>query len=561
MRPLPPDQAASLSPIDRALVIVLAAAAAVLAFTDLGAMRAPSRFWEPARAGETVVADLGGDMPIRRLSAYIGPGAGSYLVELSSDGNAWERPMRIEQSDSWGPMEWRAVSLEEGARWIRVIAEQPGLAIGELAVFDNRGSLLSPVSARKEPGEDASASIPAHPLFDEQFTAVFTPSRRTGTYFDEVYFARAGLAIAQGRSDPETSHPPLSKLLIAAAILILGPCPFAWRLFSALAGAAAVPILYLLARRLLGRTDLAFAAAFMFCLDFMRVVQSRIATPDTFVLLFTLTAFFALHKAVTSSLALPWLLAAGASLGAGAACKWSALFAAAGAGILFLAMLPRMRDRSRFVVPVGLLCLSAVPAAVYLSAYLPFMFGVMGFADVLKRQLDMWSYHAGVAPFHPFASPWWQWPLSIRPVWLYEGLADLAPGMVRSIASFGNPITWWPAAAAVLFIAAAGHRRRDMAAVFIVAAFASLYFPWAAAPRKLTFIYHYLPCVPFALLALARAGGLLIERYPRARRFSLAYLGLVAVSFAGFLPVLWGIAVPLGYARILRWLPAWTVFR
>jgi dolichyl-phosphate-mannose--protein O-mannosyl transferase len=81
------------------------------------------------------------------------------------------------------------------------------------------------------------------------------------------------------------------------------------------------------------------------------------------------------------------------------------------------------------------------------------------------------------------------------------------------------------------------------------------------APRKLTFIYHYLPCVPFATLALAQAAAWITDRAPRARRILGAYLGLAVALFAAFLPVLGGIAVPLGYARLLQWLPTWTFGR
>jgi dolichyl-phosphate-mannose-protein mannosyltransferase len=518
-------------------------------------MHTPCRSWQPSRVGEAAVVDFGVALPIKRLCAYVGLGTGSYLIEFSVNGTAWERPIRLEQSDPWGEIEWRAVSLEGvPVRWIRVLVEKPGLAIGELAVFDRAGKLLMPVAID-------SFGVTRHPLFNEPSTAVSTPSRSTGTYFDEVYFARAGLEIAGGRPDPEKTHPPLAKLLIAAGILLFGPNPFGWRFFEALAGALSVPMLYLLARRLFGLVELSFAATLLFCFDFMRYVQSRIATPDIFVLFFTLLTFLCVQNAFSGRRPFLWLIAAGISLGAGAACKWSAFYAIVGVAVLFMAAAARRKDRRYMALPEGLLCLAAIPAAVYLGAYVPAFIDGMPISEVIRQQLTMFGYHAGISQSHQFSSPWWQWPLVIRPVWLYEGLADLPQGMVRSIATFGNPAVWWPAFLAVLLLIVAGARRRDRAAFFIAIAFASLYLPWAVAPRKLTFIYHYLPCVPFAALALARIGGWLMDRAPRAKPFLCAYLGLTVLLFAAFLPILWGLAVPVNYIRLLQWLPGWTFWR
>lgn len=500
--------------------------------------------------------DLGAETEIERVCAYIGLGTGSYLLEFSADGAEWTDPLRIEQTDPWGPLEWRAAMLSSRVRLARITVEEPGLAIGELALYGPERRLVEPEAVTA-----AEAGWHAHPLFDEQSLAVSTPDRRTGTYFDEVYFARAGLEIARGNGDPETSHPPLAKLLTAAAVFVFGPCPFAWRLFSALAGAASVSIFFLLARRLLGRTWPAAAAGLVFCLDFLRFTMSRICTPDTLVLFFTLTAFLGVHKALTDSKPLAGFLLAGICLGAGAACKWSSLYAAPAMLVLFALSARDIRDRNRAAVPAGLVCLTVLPAAVYACAYLPFLSGGFGAADFLRRQAEMFAYHSGMEQAHPFASPWWQWPFAIRPVWLYEGLAGLAPGMARSIAAMGNPLTWWPAAVSLPALAVAGVRRRDRASLFAVIAFASLYLVWAAAPRKLTFIYHYLPCLPFALIALTRAAGMLFERFPRARPAGFAFLGLSAASFALFFPVLWGIAVPAAYARLLTWLPQWTFWR
>ena len=174
------------------------------------------------------------------------------------------------------------------------------------------------------------------------------PSR---CYFDEVYFPTTGAEILRGDNDAwqfyghENTHPPLSKVLMAAGMGIFGhrdyqggtnECwpdtedspkknsddwlydPFGWRFPGAVAGIGAVIFMYLLAKRLLDSEVAALSAAFLLTIDGLAFTQARIATPDTYVLFFTLGAvyFMVSHR---------WALA-GIFLGASAASKWIGAF-------------------------------------------------------------------------------------------------------------------------------------------------------------------------------------------------------------------------------------------
>ena len=94
-----------------------------------------------------------------------------------------------------------------------------------------------------------------------------------------------------------------------------------------------------------------------------------------------------------------------------------------------------------------------VPLGVYTLSYIPFMM-VPGpghnLKDVVTYQVHMYKYHKDLVATHPFSSPWWEWPMMLRPIWYYQ--AKLMPqGMLSSIVSFGNPLVWWPGFIAVLF--------------------------------------------------------------------------------------------------------------
>jgi dolichyl-phosphate-mannose--protein O-mannosyl transferase len=374
--------------------------------------------------------------------------------------------------------------------------------------------------------------------------------------------------------------------------------PFGWRFAGTLFGVAMVPLLYLFAYRLFRRADLAFLAAFLLAVDFMHFVQTRIATIDTYGAFFSLLMFFFLHeylvrdfwRAPLRDLLLP-LLGSGIAFGLGAASKWSVLYGGAGlAIILFASFLRRGQEyaRSRRGAPVaeeerdaaslvtrhfpqrvlavlGWCAISfvVVPAILYLLAYTPFLLlpgPGHGIADVVASQAGMYRYHAGMAQTHAFSSPWWQWPVMSRPAWYYQGTHGLGAGMVSSIVAMGNPAVWWTGIAAV----AAGFwlavRRREAGIAFVLVALLSQFAPWAFAPRKLVFIYHFFPSVPFVILAIAYAAGALVDRRPAFRHLVLAYCVLALGLFLLFYPVMSALPVPRDFVlHWLRWFPSWVL--
>jgi dolichyl-phosphate-mannose-protein mannosyltransferase len=196
-------------------------------------------------------------------------------------------------------------------------------------------------------------------------------------YFDETYFPRTGQEIYRGDARAwefyghENTHPPLSKLLMAggmglfeAANEIAPPLvpgtggvdnPWAWRFPGALAGVGAVLFMYLLARRLFNSEIAGLAGAFLLTFEGLAFAQSRIATPDTYVLFFMLGAVYFLTT--------QRFLFAGAFFGAAVACKWIAGLAGIPI-VLFLAwlLITRLKATSwttpikwfEVVLPVGL---------------------------------------------------------------------------------------------------------------------------------------------------------------------------------------------------------------
>jgi dolichyl-phosphate-mannose--protein O-mannosyl transferase len=206
-------------------------------------------------------------------------------------------------------------------------------------------------------------------------------------------------------------------------------------------------------------------------------------------------------------------------------------------------------------------CLALVPLAVYAAGWLPWVIGRGAtLSDVIARHIAMYRYHSTITETRWYASAWWQWPLDIRPIWLYRGTVDVAADRVASVVTMGNPAIWWTGALAVPAVAAIGILKRDRAAAWILVALLASWLPWAVSARSLTFIYHFLPATPFLVLGLVYCFARLAERFPRTRPVAIGFVSIAVLLFALFLPLLTGMPVPRAYAEALRWLKTWIFF-
>ena len=399
--------------------------------------------------------------------------------------------------------------------------------------------------------------------------ALFLPRLGTpGTYvFDELYYAyTAGRYVAGDpgayatavlpRDDPaiEWTHPPLAKLAIAGGILLLGDGPLGWRAASVLFGAAGILVAFALGRELTGSAAIGAVAAGLLLADGLFFVESRLGMSNIVYAVLANGALLAFARALNAPPATTWrpLLATGLLLGLAGATKWSAvaLAGAIGLGLCWRGFGlwrahprpdgdPAAADRSPALLRWLPLVLVAVPAAVYLAAYLHFFLIGLGWADLLDLHRAMLAYHRGVGAPHPDASAWWEWPLAASPIRYF---AAEEGGRRLSVIANGNPLLWWPMAVAVAWVAVDWWGRRPAAAAVLLVGFFGQWLPWALSPRG-TFAYHFLPAVPLGCVALAvllvggwRGGGW-------RRSVAVGYVLAVAAVFAYAYPL--HAAVPL----------------
>jgi dolichyl-phosphate-mannose--protein O-mannosyl transferase len=379
-----------------------------------------------------------------------------------------------------------------------------------------------------------------------RFAGLGTPPKQI---FDEIYYARAAQEYLAGAPIFEWTHPPLSKLLIASGIWGFGPNAWGWRFAAAVAGVLTIPAMYLLGACLFRSERMGMLAAGITALDSLLLVESRIAKPEAFLAAFLSGAYALWWYSVRTGRVVA-LYGAGALAGAALATKWTG---GAGIAILMASGILTWRRREAGWSPRHLaVALLIIPAVVYAACYAPHALRGESAADILRLHRQMFEYHSRLVAQHPYASAWWTWPLLLRPMWYHYEASD---GYMTGVFAVGNPVLWWSILPAMLFAAAAAARRGATEDWFLVVAFAAVYLPYAFIGRLL-FVYHMVPALIPAFLAIA--AGLRALRRSYGPRVPAAYLAAAAVVVAYQYPVLAAVSVPQSWLRWWTWMRTWV---
>lgn len=521
LEPSAPDM--HLSWKDWLIMGVVTVCYAVLSFTNLGSTVAPQHGFISSSAQETITFEL--DEKTEFSTLYYG-GVSNYdfSISVSDDGINWSEsyPCQMREGlcyrwnyavkstvDEAGNINYAGnqpagVLWLEG-RYLRLNAERAGLNLFEIVTRDREGNNLTMTVVDHQGANAAILDVETSPeyLLDEQDTCVGEPGWYNGTYFDEIYHARTAYEHLHGQRPYETTHPPLGKLLMSAAIAVFGMTPFGWRFAGALIGVLMLPALYLLAKQLFKRRDLATLSMGAFALDLMHFTQTRIATIDSFPVFFILLSYWfmvrymqtdvfavakneeprLLSRAFWKSL-IPLALS-GLMMGLSIASKWIGIYSAVGLAVLFFtavyrqyrasslafsyadgsdkelpeAQQKRIKDAqvnalNRIFVTCGfcVLFFIVVPCIVYYLSYIPYLAptGRVTVQRVIDAQIGMLSYHStpGLGMDHPFQSPWWQWPFILKPMWFSQDSFEPA-GYASTIMCMGNPWVFYIGAVAM----------------------------------------------------------------------------------------------------------------
>lgn len=205
----------------------------------------------------------------------------------------------------------------------------------------------------------------------------------------------------------------------------------------------------------------------------------------------------------------------------------------------------------------GPVALVALPLGVYLLAYLPFFVaGGYDLGTFIEMQRAMFSFHSGLQDSPRTASSWWTWPLDIRSVWF--GTRNYGDGRIAITYALGNPLLFWAFLPAVVWTLVRWWRSvNTVGSVVLLLGFFGQWLPWMLVSRS-TYLYHFLPAVPFGCLAVAATVVHIYETHRDWRRtLAVEYVVLVVVAFAFFYPIISYYPISQHALELRLWLSSW----
>ncbi len=534
-------------------------------FYRLGSLHTPETF-ETIKVGEVgeneIVLQFDGEQPISRISVYLG-----YKGKREISFSVYDR-----STDTWEIVKsrysvesafcWNDVEIDRTVSSLGMVLMEDKAQIMEIVCLDDAGEPVLPANAADYPQ-----------LFDEQELFIREPTYYDETMFDEVYHGRTAYEFLHGLSIYENTHPPLGKSIISIGIALFGMNPFGWRFMCALFGTLLIPLMYLFARKIFCRTDIACLSAVLSGTAFMNTTLSRIATIDILVAFFSMLMFFGMYgyiQALSENKPMwqqrLWLLSGGISMGLAVAIKWTGVYAAAGIAVLFFWFLLEyiggikgIKEHRSFLVKTGLwcvLCFIVIPFGIYTLSYLPFVKAYPDkglFGHMIANAALMLSYHSSCVFDHPYSSEWYQWLYGSKP--LADSRVYFADGTVSVVMTFLNPLLAVGGLIALLHQFYLWKRKHCRRALFLIIAYASMLLPWLFVHRTV-FVYQYF--ISSLILVPMIGNSVSVSRH--RKRNILVLSGISIALYVLYYPVLTGQSIRVDFVnQVLEVLADWNI--
>lgn len=367
-------------------------------------------------------------------------------------------------------------------------------------------------------------------------------------YFDEIYYIPAAKTWLTGGIEFNFEHPPLAKMLMAVGISLFGDTPIGWRIASCVFGAVALVAVYRIALYFFKSPRSAWVCTAITLANSFLFVQSRIAMLDVFMMAFFLWGVFFFLKSeeqIRYSLGLSGLF-----FGLALASKEFAILpimSFVGLRVLYSKFLQKRTDE-RILKSYGVLALGIL--VVYLLTFIPFLFLPLFkeapiHGTILKLQSAIWKtqwleHRAKYS--HAYASEWWEWILSIRPMWYVYGRLKIDPLYSRGVLILGNPLVMWGGLLSVIYCVGTYFKKKTVLPLGLVVFYCSLSVSWIFLGRKETYYYYYFPAamvLSFTLTYMLHEVRTLNNR-KIWRNMDWVFVLAVVLIFLFFYPVLSG---------------------
>jgi predicted membrane-bound dolichyl-phosphate-mannose-protein mannosyltransferase len=372
--------------------------------------------------------------------------------------------------------------------------------------------------------------------------------------FDEAYYVNAarvilGVPVPADASyagsavglDPNTEHPPLGKVLIAASMVIFGDNGIGWRVPSLVAGMLGLGAIYRIVRNAGEAAWLGVLAVAIYSLDILSFIHGRIGTLDMMATgLMLLGASLALRRR--------WMLA-GIAFAAATLVKETAVLGLLAVLVMYALDLYAARRRGE-----RLRREDAKPVAVLLAVFSVVSLGGLWLLDLrfttytnpIEHVFHMLGYGMGLtggpSPSGIASNPW-DWLVNGGQFdYLKVAVNVLGPNgeLLASHASVDfralmNPVMVGALALSVptaFYLAwTRGHRLATWAAVWMAVNYLPFVYLGGIAHR-ISYLYYILPTIP----AFAVATALVLSRLSLPKPLTWTYLGASLAAFVAYFP-------------------------
>lgn len=516
---------------------------------------------------------------ISNIYYYMGMGKGNLAISYSgayTQGNLVLANDYYRGDYAW--YKWLNVTLPDNAEVskLHVYVNTPdGIELKQLALFDKDKRLITNFTLSSQSNLEQSN---LESLFSN------TPPKNlhnflSGMFLDEVFYGQTAYQYLHGITPYAWAHPQLALLIIAVGVWLFGMSPFGWRFFPNISGIMLIGVVYVFAKRVFEDRRAAIIASLLIMFDFMHFTFTRTASIDSIKTLFIAFEYYFLYdyfikrKEFANNPLIAWrsLLWCGIFFGLAISTKWDALFSVfAILPTLVYAELIKNRPTIEYpltkIISWQSIILIVIPISIYCLCYIPFYLISAKNGDayannsflsfILKYQQQMLEFHTkgkeGIT--HPYLSPWWSWPLNMKPdpVWSHQ---EAGSPLSSSIIMMGNPIFWWALFPALVIAIKQIISARNPKIVFLVLALLSLWLPWSLMGHY-TFIYYFYSVTP--ILALLVTNMLVLALANDAKLGVYFYLAIIIGLFIAFYPGISGMEFDRAYVTgHLSWFSTW----
>jgi dolichyl-phosphate-mannose--protein O-mannosyl transferase len=134
---------------------------------------------------------------------------------------------------------------------------------------------------------------------------------------------------------------------------------------------------------------------------------------------------------------------------------------------------------------------------------------------------------------------------------------------MRIITALGTPMLWWAASLAIICALVWWIAGMDWRFGVVVCGMAATWIPWMSVGTRPIFSFYSITMIPFMVIALAMALGVLIGPVGSPRREAGAIIAgtltaLIIINFAFIYPILTGELITHTHWQWRMWLPGWV---